>query len=420
MSGRLGMTGAAVRRGDVLVGKAMAAPVAEAAKKKVPLRLLKPTRTQYANWGLDAAVAGTGVEVLRRSRKHRDVTKRDGDHSRRNSVVGGTLAGAGATDLGLNVGGWVTRESIKHHERKVDAGVTPHPTTRNQRKKVLSAHRHAHGITNGSPENAHQSYYRKYPKGLPAWKTKRVMGYKNTPGIAGAALAAGTLAGTAYGARRKVNKAQGSKSALVHFANGTEQIDVRTRRGIKNKARYEEQLRGARDATKKGGRFIRTGTQFGVVGKVDTTMSEHRAHELARQYDTRGTLPKGLSRDQKMEAYEARYIAAGGKKSEKWKHRADSAEVGRNIGLAGATTSAAALLAARSKKVHGLARATPVVRRIKAGHVEGAGLASAAGGGASELYGEHARSRRASYQNSPAGVAGSALSRMRAYTPGAK
>jgi hypothetical protein len=38
-------------------------------------------------------------------------------------------------------------------------------------------------------------------------------------------------------------------------------------------------------------------------------------------------------------------------------------------------------------------------------------------GGSSELYGEHARALRASYNNSPAGVAGSALSRMRAYTP---
>jgi hypothetical protein len=50
--------------------------------------------------------------------------------------------------------------------------------------------------------------------------------------------------------------------------------------------------------------------------------------------------------------------------------------------------------------------------------VEGAALGSGVLGGAAELAGEHARNRQASYSNTPAGVAGSALSRMRAYTPG--
>lgn len=148
----------------------------------------------------------------------------------------------------------------------------------------------------------------------------------------------------------------------------------------------------------------------GRVIKVDTTMSEHEAARLARQYDTRGPLPKTLSREQKMKAYEARYIATGGKKGEKWKRRADRAEVGRNIGLAGATAAGALALAHRA----------PGVRRIPMKRLEHTALASGVFGGANELYGEHARARRASYANTPAGVAGSALSRMQAYTPGRK
>jgi len=145
-----------------------------------------------------------------------------------------------------------------------------------------------------------------------------------------------------------------------------------------------------------------------TVAKLDTTMSDRRADELARRYDTRGPLPKTLDRNQRMAAYEARYIASGGRKAEKWKRRADAAEVGRNVGLAGATLAGAGLLARRA----------PGLRRVPHRAFETAGLASGVFGGASELYGEHARSRRASYASSPGGVAASALQRMRAYTPG--
>ena len=144
------------------------------------------------------------------------------------------------------------------------------------------------------------------------------------------------------------------------------------------------------------------------VMKLDTTMTDRQAAQMAARYDTRGPLPKTLSRDERMKAYEARYVASGGKKADKWKRRADHAEAGRNIGLAGATAAGGAILA----------RKAPGLRRIKPHRLETAAVASGVLGGASELYGEHARSRRASYQNSPAGVAASALSRMRAYTPG--
>jgi hypothetical protein len=149
------------------------------------------------------------------------------------------------------------------------------------------------------------------------------------------------------------------------------------------------------------------------VRKVDTTMSESDAKRLAAQYDTRGPLPKQLSREQRMKAYEARYIASGGKEGEKWQRRADVAETSRNIGLAGATAGAALILAGRNRK------RAPHLKKIKITHhrADNAALGAAANGGASELYGEHARAKRASFRNSPAGVAGSALSRMQAYTP---
>ena len=154
-----------------------------------------------------------------------------------------------------------------------------------------------------------------------------------------------------------------------------------------------------------------------AVGKVDTTMSEREARQLARRYDTRGPLPAGLSREAKMKAYEARYIAAGGKKGEKWHRRAQTAEIGRNIGLVGATTAAAGLLASRGRRTGPIMARTKGLRHLPPHRLETAALGSALGGGWSELYGEHARSRRASYANSPAGVAGSALTRMQAYTP---
>lgn len=155
------------------------------------------------------------------------------------------------------------------------------------------------------------------------------------------------------------------------------------------------------------------GNKAVLLAKVDTTMSDAEAKRTAARYDTRGPLPKGLTREQKMKAYEGRYIASGGRKAEKWKRRANAAEVGRNVGLAGATAGAALTLAARGKRVGPrLARA-----KITSHRADNATIGAAAFGGAAELYGEHARSRRASYQNSPGGVAASALRRMQAYTP---
>jgi hypothetical protein len=158
-----------------------------------------------------------------------------------------------------------------------------------------------------------------------------------------------------------------------------------------------------------GDAVVRGDREFGKA-QAQLSMADDEAHRLAARYDTRGPLPKKLSREQRMKAYEARYIASGGRKAEKWKRRASHAEVGRNIGLAGATLAGAGILA----------RKAPGIRRIPHHALETGAVAAGTFGGANELYGEHARSRRASYQNSPAGVAGSALTRMQAYTPGRK
>lgn len=153
------------------------------------------------------------------------------------------------------------------------------------------------------------------------------------------------------------------------------------------------------------------------IGKAQTSMSSDEAARIARKYGVKGPLPKGLSREQRMKAYEGRYVAAGGPKGEKWQRRVDRSEIGRNTGLAGATLAGAGFLASRGRRTGPAMRRMRALRGATPRRMENFGVASAVGGGASELYGEHARSRRASYRHSPAGVAGSALTRMQAYTP---
>lgn len=342
MSGRLGMTGNSVARGDKLVGRVQAGY--EPVVKKAPLRLKPLTTSQKVMWGGAAATTAAGAAATSRLRHDKD---------RRGAAAAGAVTGAAGTKLGLDTSGYALREGLKHHERRVDAGDAKHPLTRNQRRSIAREHRAKHGITTGTMHGAPMKAWRDYPTKLPGGAMSRVMGYKNTPVVAGGILAAGTAAGAARGARK-------------------------------------ERLK-----------------------KVDTTMSDAEAKRLAGQYDTKGPLPKHLDRETKMKAYEARYIASGGRQGEKWKKRADAGEVQRNVGLATATTLGAASLVARHPKIK--LRHPKAYKRLEVGS-----LAGAVHGGAAELYSEHARSRRASYQNSPAGVAGSALSRMRAYTPDGK
>lgn len=154
--------------------------------------------------------------------------------------------------------------------------------------------------------------------------------------------------------------------------------------------------------------------QLTFVNKADETGGDQ--NDLIRRYGDRGPLPKHLPRDERMRAYEARVAAHGGHKQQKWQRRANVAEGLRNAGLAGGVLGGAAHLAGKTKRGHALLGAGRAARWKARGDT--AAVAAATGGAAAELYGEYARHRRASYASSPGGVASSALTRMRANTPG--
>ena len=129
-----------------------------------------------------------------------------------------------------------------------------------------------------------------------------------------------------------------------------------------------------------------------------------KADDLIERYGLKGPLPKNLSRDERMAAYQARYNAAGGPKGEKWNRRA---KIAGGVGAAGAGVSGAGALSM-------LAARKPRTKKIAAGAM----LAGTGAWGLGNAAEYDARRRRASYRSSPAGVAGSALTRMRNYTPG--
>lgn len=161
-----------------------------------------------------------------------------------------------------------------------------------------------------------------------------------------------------------------------------------------------------------------------VVGKASreplkTTINDADTKRLVSRHGATGTLPKGLGREERMAAYEARYVHSGGKKGEKWQGRANAGDKTKNVGLGAATAAGAGYLAAKTRP--GMAAAkkvkqvVPALRPARMGHLETAGVASATVGGAGELYASHARHKRASYASAPGGVAASALRRMRGY-----
>lgn len=152
------------------------------------------------------------------------------------------------------------------------------------------------------------------------------------------------------------------------------------------------------------------------VTKIDTDMHSDQAKQIVGQYGLRGPLPRQLDRDTRMKAYEARYVAAGGPKGEKWQHRADDLDHVTGAALATGGTAAAGELAARTQRGQRLvqrARINPARLTHRANRV---GLGAAAVGTISELAHRHAQHRASSYSSSPAGVAASALRRMRDYT----
>lgn len=145
---------------------------------------------------------------------------------------------------------------------------------------------------------------------------------------------------------------------------------------------------------------------------LDTTLDDDQARKVVGRVGLKGPLPKELSRDQRMTAYEARYLHAGGRKAQHWQRRSEAADKVRGTATATGVTAAAAVLASRLKHAPKLMK-TPAF-----GHrVENAALGSAVTAGTAGLASDYSRKRRAAYSSAPGGVAASALRRMREYTP---
>jgi hypothetical protein len=144
---------------------------------------------------------------------------------------------------------------------------------------------------------------------------------------------------------------------------------------------------------------------------IQGSKEEHA--EMLRRYGDRGALPKKISRDERMKAYEARYVHHGGDKANRWSRRANVGEGMKNVGLGVGTAGGAAWLATRGKRGAKLLTKHPKLRS----HAETTAVAGATLGGAGEMLAGYAHRRQSSYANSPGGVAASALRRMRAYTP---
>lgn len=382
MSGRLAMIGEASTRGDATFAKARG--------------LVLPTTRQRAIWTGSGLAAAGGTKVAADQRKK---------GNQRGAAVAGGAAGFAGTKLALDTTGYAAREAIQHRER-----TSPKHKRTKTNRKILSAHKRKYGVVEGPGKNPPNAYYRKMPKGVPLWGAKRAIGWKNYPPVVTGLMAAGT----AVGASRAVEKSLRLYPRLSTGQIPAPPVPRVVRRGPKRKLTREQYDRAMQEYRWRNG--LSSNVPVGI-GKAQTTMSERDAARIKAKYGLKGPLPAGLSREQRMKAYEGRYIAAGGPKGEKWQRRVDRSEIGRNTGLAGATLAGAGFLASRGRRTGPALRSSKLSRWATPRRMENFGVASAVGGGASELYGEHARSRRASYRSSPAGVAGSALTRMQAYTP---
>jgi hypothetical protein len=168
--------------------------------------------------------------------------------------------------------------------------------------------------------------------------------------------------------------------------------------------------------------------QLGVIKSdpLQTTMTPEQAHAHLKQYGLTGPLPADMDRNARMKAYEARYVAAGGPKGEVWHRRKQHANVVR-AGLGGAAAvGALGVLGARSAKVsraagrvgRKLPRLAHMDRETFSRRAENVGLTAGVGSYGADAYAQHAQHKQASYASAPAGVAASALRRMRAYDQG--
>lgn len=168
-----------------------------------------------------------------------------------------------------------------------------------------------------------------------------------------------------------------------------------------------DNIRGYTRLNKSAGRLGMTGNS-GRFSKAQagprTSMSQDDARRVVEQYGSVGALPRNIDRNERMRAYEGRYVAAGGPKAQRWGRRRDQANLVRDAGLA---TSAGGALGV------GLTTAGTRANRASIGALVGGGIAGAAG---SEV-GRYARNKQKKFRSTPGGVAGGTLRRMQDYTP---
>ena len=297
-----------------------------------------------------AVVGGGGAAAAYAGLRRNAVDKRD-----KRDVD--SLAMGAAGGVALHQGAYVpTKLADKRAETKIK-------NTEGAQAKV-NAHRTAHGLDGvkaGDPR--WKGYFRSYPTSVPGGKLKRTLSYTHS-GKSGMATGAAVIGGSALAVER-----------------------------LRRRGKFQSQQASR------------------VAKDFKTSISDDDAKHLVERHGLKGPLPKTLNREQKMAAYEARYVSAGGHKAEKWNHRASVGDRVKNTGLAVATAGGAGWLATRGK-LKGKAL-SPKIRH----HAETIAGAGATAGGAGELYAAHARHKRSSYASAPAGVARSALTRMRDYTP---
>lgn len=408
--------------------KAKPAPSVPKAAPKPPIKAPFMTRRQTTRAGIAGGLALGGVALAR----HR--------HNSKQRAVAGAAAGAGLADATSIVGGATAKEALERHRGR---------HWKPEHDVIMAAHRKEYGHINSkgqgrvptlqhSPEKI-TPFYANYPKNVPGGRGQRLLSLNDRPKVYGGAVAltAGAL-GLHYGRRDAVNKAAPgwSKDRLRFVGAGGTRMREHLR-GHDKLALIQppgfpmKQVRQARLAAAgnkaKGPRadhprydMPTTSRVYGRdrVGKRDyvkTTMSDRDAKHVAGQYGLKGPLPKDLPREERMRAYEGRYLAAGGRKAEHWDRTADRADKVRNGALAAGTAAAAGALASRVPAVR--RRLPAALHRPLGKHTETAALGTAVVGGSAELLAGHARKKRASYSGSPGGVAASALRRMQQYTP---
>lgn len=281
--------------------------------------------------------------------------------------------------------------------------------------------------------------------------TSRAVRRARGPGLA---LAGAGAAGLLGARQRKVTKADSSDryrqkyrdvdGILERFGErtGNPMVHMHSKTGVQNpRGSLGHLLAGKTVCGTEAGRHVTTKraevtcpecvSRLGKIAKgappIQTNLDDKTAHKLVHGpngYGLKGPLPRGLDRDTRKTAYEARYVAAGGHKRQRWSHVADTGDRARNAGLAGGMVAGAAWLGAGSPRTRKLVAPLKSLKRFEhtnSEHVrhkaERAAVAAATLGAAGELTEEGAKRKRASYSSAPAGVAAGALRRMQNYTP---